>query len=63
MPDLRGMSARQAIATLGRFGMIARVEGDGVVTRHQPPAGSAVDRGATVTLQLERRPRSAEGTP
>ena len=63
MPDLRGMSARQAIATLGAFGMIALPEGDGVVTRHQPPAGSAVDRGATVTLQLERRPRSAEGRP
>jgi len=63
MPDLRGMSARQAIATLGRFGMMSRLEGDGVVTRHQPPAGSAIDRGVTVALQAERRPRSAEGTP
>ena len=62
MPDLRGMSARQAVKTLGPFGMMAHLEGDGFVTRHQPPAGSAADRGATVTLHLERRLQSAGGT-
>ncbi len=63
MPDLRGMSARQAITTLGPFGMMSLLEGDGFVTRHEPPAGSAADRGATVTLQLERRHQPAGGTP
>ena len=62
MPDLRGMSLRQAVKTLGSFGMMAHLEGDGFVTRHQPPAGSAADRGATVTLHLERRLQSAGGT-
>ena len=54
MPDLRGMSARQAIETLGPFGMIASMEGDGFVTSHEPPAGAAVSRGALVTIRMER---------
>ncbi len=61
LPDLRGMSARQAVETLGPFGMIPLLQGDGFVTRHEPPAGSAVDRGATVTLYMERRHQPAGG--
>ena len=55
MPDLRGMSARQAIEALTPLRMTARLEGDGIVTRHEPTAGSTVERGATARLWMERR--------
>ena len=61
MPDLRGMSARQAMDVLGPFGMMPYLEGDGFVARQQPATGTAVERGGTVTLHLERRPKAAGG--
>ena len=33
MPDLRGLSAREALRTLSRIGMTARIDGDGFVDR------------------------------
>ena len=54
MPDLRGLSARQALDVLGRLGLRAAFVGDGAVARHLPAAGAAVDAGATATLWLNR---------
>ena len=54
MPDLRGLSARQAVRTLGRIGVGAELVGHGTVMRHAPEAGEAVDTGATATIWLHR---------
>ena len=62
MPDLRGMSARQAIQALAPFRVTAHLEGDGFVTRHEPVPGTTVERGTTAQLWMERRRISvAEG--
>ena len=36
MPDLRGLSAREALRTLTRIGMTARMNGDGFVLEQSP---------------------------
>ena len=61
MPDLRGLSPRQAIHVSGRFGMTPILDGDGFVARQQPATGTAVERGGTVTLHLERGHQAAGG--
>ena len=61
LPDLRGMSAREALRELARLGLTARMEGTGVVVDQNPVAGSPLEPGATCTLVLNRRalPRPA----
>ena len=59
MPDLRGMSGRQAIEALAPLRVIAHLEGDGFVTRHEPVPGIVVHRGSTARLWMERRRTSA----
>jgi cell division protein FtsI (penicillin-binding protein 3) len=54
-PDLRGLSARDALRALGRLGVNARLDGDGVVVRQQPEPGAPMERGASGTLWLERQ--------
>lgn len=56
LPDLRGMSAREAIRELARAGLTAKMQGTGVVVEQDPPAGSPFEPGATCTLVLHRRP-------
>lgn len=56
LPDLRGMSAREALRELARLGLTARMEGVGVVVDQAPPAGTPLEQGATCTLVLNRRP-------
>ena len=55
MPDLRGMSARQALNTLRPFRVTAQIEGDGFVWRHDPAPGAAVDQGVTARLWMDRQ--------
>jgi cell division protein FtsI (penicillin-binding protein 3) len=55
VPDLRGLSARDALRTLARLGLTARVHGTGVVVEQDPPPGSPIERGAVSTLRLERQ--------
>ena len=55
LPDLRGLSAREAVRVLTRIGLAARVNGDGVVKAQSPAAGAAIDPGATCELWLERQ--------
>jgi cell division protein FtsI (penicillin-binding protein 3) len=59
MPDLRGMNAREAVQVLARIGLVARVDGDGLVDEQDVPAGLAVERGTTCQLRLARRPLQA----
>jgi cell division protein FtsI (penicillin-binding protein 3) len=55
IPDLTGMSAREALRALARLGLSARIQGAGVVVEQNPPAGSPLEPGATCTLVLNRR--------
>lgn len=64
LPDLRGMSAREALRELARLGLTVRMQGVGTVVGQDPPAGTPVEPGAMCTLVLDRRfnPRLA-GAP
>jgi beta-lactam-binding protein with PASTA domain len=57
LPDLTGMSAREALRELARLGLTARMEGAGVVIDQMPAAGSPIEPGGSCTLVLNRRPR------
>jgi cell division protein FtsI (penicillin-binding protein 3) len=52
MPDLRGLSGREALRAAVKLGLIARVDGTGFVVAQDPPAGTALDTvsGCRVTL-------------
>ena len=65
VPDLRGLSARDAVRALARLGFTARIRGTGVVVEQDPAPGSAIDAGALSRLRLERQPlaRLASVTP
>jgi hypothetical protein len=54
MPDLRGLSAREATRLLARLGMSTRITGDGVVVDQNPSPGSQFEDGSTCRLVLER---------
>jgi cell division protein FtsI (penicillin-binding protein 3) len=54
VPDLLGLSARDAVRTLGRSGFVARLAGDGFVVAQQPIAGATLEPGALCRLVLER---------
>ncbi len=54
LPDLRGLSAREALRTLAKLGLTPRLQGKGVVVEQNPPAGAPLERGMTCTLTLER---------
>jgi len=55
LPDLRGMSAREALHELARLGLTVRMQGVGVVVDQDPPAGAPIEPGATCTLVLNRQ--------
>lgn len=52
VPDLRGKTAREAVASLVARGYRTRIEGTGVVVRQLPPAGTALPAGKTCALHL-----------
>jgi membrane peptidoglycan carboxypeptidase len=54
-PDMRGLSARDALRMLARLGMTARLNGAGVVVKQLPEAGAPIDRESGATLWLERQ--------
>lgn len=56
LPDLRGLSARDALRELARLGLTARMEGAGMVVEQTPAAGSPIEPGGACTLVLNRRP-------
>src|SRR5262249_44996767 len=55
MPDVRGMSARDAIRTLVKIGLTARVSGDGIVVSQEPAPGAPLDGEGACRLLLQRR--------
>ena len=62
MPDLYGLSARDALRTLTRVGLTARIAGNGVVIEQSPEAGTRLAPGEACTLKLGRRQPQAGGT-
>jgi cell division protein FtsI (penicillin-binding protein 3) len=58
-PDLRGLSARDALRMLARLGMTARLNGAGLVVKQVPEPGAPIDRDTASTLWLEREQVSA----
>jgi cell division protein FtsI/penicillin-binding protein 2 len=59
LPDLRGLSLREALRRLRGVGVEARVEGVGAVAEQSPPAGSPVRPGLVCRLRLTASTRSA----
>ena len=59
MPDLQGLSARQALRVLARLGVSASVRGDGFVVAQEPEPRSPVERGTSGSLRLARLATSA----
>ncbi|HXG56720.1 MAG TPA: penicillin-binding protein [Vicinamibacterales bacterium] len=55
MPDLRGLGAREAVKSLMRIGLNARVSGDGFVIEQSPEPGAPLMRGDDALLKLARR--------
>lgn len=61
VPDLRGLSARDALRTLSKLGLSARIHGKGLVVEQTPAPGTALERGITCTLVLERNAPRVNG--
>ncbi|MXY17569.1 MAG: PASTA domain-containing protein [Acidobacteria bacterium] len=60
MPDVHGLSARQALSVLGRLRLGARVHGIGLVVSQDPSPGAPVGPDTTAVLHLERHPAAAD---
>ena len=56
LPDLRGLSARDALRELARLGLTVRMKGAGVVVDQDPAPGTPIEPGGACTLVLNRRP-------
>lgn len=54
MPDLVGLSAREALRRLARLGVTVKMQGVGLVVAQYPEAGQAVAVGGSSTLMLDR---------
>jgi hypothetical protein len=61
MPDLRGLSAREAVRVLGDLGLVARLSGSGLVNLQYPQPGELVERGGLSVLRLSRQPMTPPG--
>ncbi len=56
IPDLRGMSARDAMRKLVTLGLSGHMTGDGFVVFQEPAAGASIEEGAVCRLVLDRTP-------
>jgi cell division protein FtsI (penicillin-binding protein 3) len=56
MPDLRGLSARDAVRTLTGLGVLVRLRGHGVVVAQDVEPATPIAPGSGCTLTLGRRP-------
>jgi cell division protein FtsI (penicillin-binding protein 3) len=63
MPDVRGLSGREALRTLTRLGLTARISGDGFVIEQSPAAGALLAHGDACVLKLGRRAMLPQGAP
>ena len=56
VPDVRGMSAREATKVMAGVGLYVRVKGEGVVVTQSPEAGAPLETGSMSVLELRRAP-------
>ena len=68
MPDLRGLSARQALRALAKLEVRAHLEGNGFVVEQTPEPGIPIDRDFEYVLRLDRnvltpRASTSEASP
>ena len=56
MPDMRGLSLREALRVANSLGLTMSFDGDGVVTTQSPIPGEVVEPGSTGVLRLRRQP-------
>jgi cell division protein FtsI (penicillin-binding protein 3) len=56
VPDVRGMSAREAMRKLTARGLSPRISGDGIVVSQDPAPGSPFEPGSLCSLVLDRAP-------
>ncbi len=56
MPDLRGLSAREALHKMLRLGLTARIDGNGFVVSQEPAAGTPLDYVSAGRVTLSRLP-------
>lgn len=54
MPDLRGLSGREAVRVLSGFGLSARLKGSGFVVSQTPEPGQPVEQGGWSSVHLQR---------
>jgi membrane peptidoglycan carboxypeptidase len=60
VPDVHGMSAREAVRVLVKVGLAVHVSGDGVVISQDPEPGAPIDAGSVCRLVLDRRATRTE---
>jgi cell division protein FtsI (penicillin-binding protein 3) len=60
IPDVRGLSAREAARVLAAAGVQVRLSGSGVVSRQQPAAGTVIGLNQTCELFLVRAVAQAD---
>jgi len=56
IPDVRGLSAREALRVLTSIGLTAHLTGVGVVASQSPAPGTPIEPGLACELTLERNP-------
>ena len=60
MPDVTGLSVREAVRVLTNVGLTVRPRGAGFVARQTPTAGEPIDQGSWTLLELQQAVASAE---
>jgi cell division protein FtsI (penicillin-binding protein 3) len=63
LPDLRGLSAREALRVLTSIGLTAHLTGVGVVASQSPAPGTPIEPGLACVLRLERNPGAVASLP
>jgi cell division protein FtsI (penicillin-binding protein 3) len=61
VPDLRGLSAREAMRSLAELGLTPRLRGSGIVVDQDPLPGMPLERGSVCMLILDRAPQPTAG--
>jgi len=63
IPDLRGLTARDAMRTLTKLGLYLDISGTGFVRTQDPPAGTPIELGMVCRIALDRGPERRTTAP